>query len=494
MSLLKLFYKYSMNIDYTSELKKNSLKESFRYYTQFIKNASKRDYLFIFTQFVKKDYYNPFAKNYTTKDFEYWMNNSGIQNINFKNLTARVDNNIIKFFSFEQNKAIYIFKQEDKQKVQEINKDKDIVSEGFLKGTDKIPNLLWQEYDKEVVNKKSYAGYEFLYNALVKLIGPDKEFEARFLQLLKRNKSKLDRITSSISINPPKLLGSGADGVAFQVSEDKILKIFTSDYAYKKALETFQGLHINRDDAKYNPMIYDIGKLGKMYGIEIYFYLMEKLEVNLSADDKDNVREFAKSVEKLLFEYRKTNDIKNIDDDQVNEAYKYIYNNFYGDKIVKLNQTIKNLKLDNKTLETFTKDIIFKILAGKRDLHGGNVGVRNIEGKRQLVFFDPAFDRNINKIAIQFLREMKKIQNSNAGTIVKDLANQFLSLHINIIKTMIQDNEILEDIKTSGISFMGHKLSDVYNIMYTNSIQFVKLRTLSQITDGIKLKGDVRSS
>jgi hypothetical protein len=59
---------------------------------------------------------------------------------------------------------------------------------------------------------------------------------------------------------------------------------------------------------------------------------------------------------------------------------------------------------------------------------------------------------------------------------------------------MIQDNEILEDIKTSGISFMGHKLSDVYNIMYTNSIQFVKLRTLSQITDGIKLKGDVRSS
>ena len=82
----------------------------------------------------------------------------------------------------------------------------------------------------------------------------------------------------------PKLLGGGADGVAFKIGESYVLKLFTSRFAFLTSVEQLQSLHKADEFAGVEVMLYDAGVLGYCDpGTEedvqpIYYYVMELLK------------------------------------------------------------------------------------------------------------------------------------------------------------------------------------------------------------------------
>jgi hypothetical protein len=151
---------------------------------------------------------------------------------------------------------------------EDLSDDIDVVDSQPLLGHNSIPTLYLQSFrniNETGVEKvpPSFSSYAFLAQALGTLFQLKfPQFEEEYFEFLKTHKTKIDSILK-IGSKIPVMLGKGDDGIAFDMGNSFVLKIFKSKYVYEKALESIQRMYDKSKVSKTDVMIYDAGILGK---------------------------------------------------------------------------------------------------------------------------------------------------------------------------------------------------------------------------------------
>lgn len=227
---------------------------------------------------------------------------------------------------------------------------------------------------------------------------------------LNENKNKLNDILKFCS-QPPKKLGSGADGTVFDVGNNKVLKIFTDDTAYVKALNAINALHKNAPGASTEIMMYDLGIIGYIQSSPIYYYIIEKVITVSSLEDNDfvKVQKIISAIASNIYFDRKSWDSfkkegLNISSSEILEKIEdisFAVKSVYKNEINELTKTFNLASNENKPewanmLKTkniddwvtlLVKEVVAKFLSGRGDMHLNNVGITN---SGYLRYFDAA--------------------------------------------------------------------------------------------------------
>jgi len=201
----------------------------------------------------------------------------------------------------------------------------------------------------------------------------------------------------------PKFLGKGADGFAFDIGDNKVLKIFTSDLQYQKSNESLNMLFSKHDLARTELMIYDVGSIGDAFDKHYYYQIMPKLNTKFYKD-----KNISNAFETLLDRI-----ISHCENDVYLEKLQLLYDNSNYDELNKLVKTLTqpmikymymnakhiiskienyaesiNQHLSSNWLEHLVEEIWLKLASRRTDLHSGNIG---ITPNGYFRFFDPVF-------------------------------------------------------------------------------------------------------
>lgn len=352
-------------------------------------------------------------KNLPKEEIEQWLkiNENVLNEYNIKKLTNfyrnRHDDSLEKLVSNLNNGEEYLILIRESYSTKEDIKYT-VKSNSFLKGYKHIPNLYIFKMKSSGLTKEpieaSLAHDSFMVEAINEIIKYKKNRgDEQAIEFVKQYKDIINKIRSSFSYTP-KLLGRGADGIAFDIGKDKVLKIFQDSYSFNKAKESIERLHKNPDLAKTEAMIYDAGVIGEILGFTIYYYIMEKVK-ELPEESLPNLMRIINVIgkyikyEKDIFDEIKTyidnpkfrNDIKIKLDVESNKLAEYLSNTYPKD-IAKIEN---KSDLNSNWLKNLCEEIIFKYLTGRGDLHMGNIGVTNYGNFK---YFDPSHEAWENKI------------------------------------------------------------------------------------------------
>ncbi len=294
-----------------------------------------------------------------------------------------------------------------------------INSQIILKGYKQIPNLFItagiQFYTEPAhIIPLNVAHNMFIIDIISKVLGVDyyknnKEIITFFNEFIKNNKKPIDSIRSFLTTTNPKILGSGADGVALDIGNKKILKIFRDSVAFNKAKEAVHRLHKMPLLSKTEAMIYDIGEFSLENLPEsifishspIYYYIMEKVKPisayhHAMEDALQNILstisefiDFTKHIWKPLKE--KINNP--IESEKIKNEVEYWSNKLIQSGVIS-QFSIREVEssslgeLSEDWLQHFVEEVMIKYISGRGDLHMGNIGITSY-GK--LKYFDPAY-------------------------------------------------------------------------------------------------------
>lgn len=291
----------------------------------------------------------------------------------------------------------------------------DVKQSSLLQGHKKIPNLYFylvrslRNYNLYDTLDKSYFKYFFLiqaspFNTLN--LSNDTASQKALNNFFKENKSTLDKMLSLSTVSVPKYLGAGADGTAFDIGNNFVLKIFLSNTAYQQAKSAMERLHSNPDLAKTEAMIYDVGVLD-FENIKIYYYIIEKMKTALDLP-ADEVNSIAKIIHKVVLFIHSNKDKwkdlrKSVTDKSQLDFLKKEISNSVNNVVDSINSSLSkdienlNSKLELKPtwLPSLVEEIIIKYLTGRTDLHMGNLGITNYG---ELRYFDPSFSQYADEI------------------------------------------------------------------------------------------------
>ena len=293
-----------------------------------------------------------------------------------------------------------------------------------IRGYKNIPDMaLFKEEDSDILlqhfnDNKDNAHYSFITSALFEMIGPGSLKNVN--EFISKNKNKINEIRRSFE-NEPVRLGKGQDGVAFSISHDKVLKIFTNKTAYEDAQLTQDRLHFNSGIAHTEAMIYDVGEFDQVKGLpQIYYYIIEKMvpldkyfnnnknpkpNVPNNPNDKNrtitNTKIMWDDLDKLI------RNIANLLDNDFSNEIEMLQNSGAKRKLSKsltlkiypkVNKSLVNnvqkvidtnkLNVKSGWLEKLIEEMVHKYATGRFDLHSGNIGLTNY---REFRFFDPSF-------------------------------------------------------------------------------------------------------
>jgi hypothetical protein len=312
---------------------------------------------------------------------------------------SRAERWILDKFDRHRTKPIYIYISKSANPPPNI----DIIEEHILQSDGSIPTLwLFVAVPKPELSQLNVdlSHNEYLVTAIrsIFLVTLDKTTLDKISKFFIDNKSTINKIKYSFS-HAPKYLGSGADGAAFSVGPNLILKIFRDLSAYNSALEAVERLHKNPDLAKTEAMIYDIGVLGEWNAKPLYYYLIELMKpviaLELSVvtmlqnifyqfgDYYYNNRATIRALQLKLKNPAQHADLKKevaaIAKSLAEQAaasidIKHIENNVTG--------------LRSSWLQSLAEEFIMKQITNRTDLHLGNLGITNYGEFR---FFDPAY-------------------------------------------------------------------------------------------------------
>lgn len=242
-----------------------------------------------------------------------------------------------------------------------------------------------------------------------------------FTKFCTNNKDSLDKIMKQCS-KEPVVLGGGRGGMAFDIGEQKVLKLFKDKFTYDKSLEAYNRIFDNPALAKTEAYIYDVGSLGSIEGSDLYYVIMEKMKPLISDDrNKTETKEvdmnrydmhyMVTELVTLVWNYIKSdkhiNDIKyknkhypdEVIDATINKIAGIILSQPMPEKLEKLISELTNLeRLKPNWLKLFIKEIIYKYITGRGDLHAGNCGITPYG---ELRFFDPSHEVFEEKFNIQ---------------------------------------------------------------------------------------------
>ncbi|MCZ2224600.1 MAG: hypothetical protein LC122_13325 [Chitinophagales bacterium] len=285
--------------------------------------------------------------------------------------------------------------------------------ESILQGTANIPKLYMyvvfvDEHNTSENVPKEDIHYAYIYNFLNSRyyhIPIDRRY--KFIKdFINQAKPNLDKVAKYFDTQPKKI-GGGVDGIAFSIGNQRVLKIFMSDYIYKQYLKVLDRLHNKEDYAENEIMIYDVGEIGKFFNDKIYYCIMEKLHT--FDDDSDEIAEaignivnFIKIeiIELLTNSINKIDKdkVKNLDKSQITSFMNETYNKIINDHI--LNNSINDIENEYSNLNALwvkklILEILSKVMTGRGDLHLGNLGITN---QGVFKFFDPAHENWESKI------------------------------------------------------------------------------------------------
>jgi hypothetical protein len=289
--------------------------------------------------------------------------------------------------------------------------------------TDEVPKL----YFFYIVREKGYnvddypkelAHDFFIAEALTELFSLDQHNDLpEISKFIKENSAKINKLRSMMSTTP-KLLGGGADGVAYAFGKDLVLKIFQDSHAYGAAVKAMERLHKTPELAKTEAMIYDVGILGTFShegaSTTLYYYIMERMtpvygtpESNGKIAGKKAIESIGKYVsmhipeelralKPFIEDKSKLAEIKAELTSATNNLVLEIENEYrlYKD----MQQVEKSYGVKEGWLDSFVEEILVKYLTSRTDLHMGNLGVTN---QGDLRYFDPAFKEWTSEINIR---------------------------------------------------------------------------------------------
>ena len=289
--------------------------------------------------------------------------------------------------------------------------------ERMLLNTTKIPRLYLYKFKRDYMSVKDISQrlsfrYRYILGYLAGRGGVlSDNLLARALKDIEQNKANILNLEKMFE-TVPKDLGWGASGVAYDVGNNKVLKLFSDKFIHDKALQAIDYLHKRPEIADTEAMIYDTGYLGKFAGVNIYYYLMEKMvPVRDLVDKKDDsndlnpvlieiisfIKQYILYTYSIVFMELKAK-FKNIDRNggdlkelktEIDKMILILMKQLLkegdiSDEVVKMQ---KLYNLSPNWLNSFIKEIIVKYLTSRTDLHTGNLGLNKANKIR---YFDPS--------------------------------------------------------------------------------------------------------
>jgi len=228
------------------------------------------------------------------------------------------------------------------------------------------------------------------------------DFTDNMNAFISKNKDKIDEIRKYF-IGTPKFLGKGADGVAFSISRNFVLKIFRDDAAYNHARQAVERIYRNPEIAKTEAMIYDVGILGDFKGYPVYYYIIEKMIPVSNMDIEASFGRISDNIEmQLISSKNRWRSLRDLVKDpsahsqlksEIISYAKDIVKNIVGynsPDIVKVQKSLGD-KLKSNWLQSLAEEFIVKYLTNRKDLHTGNIGLTDYGDFR---FFDPSYGDN----------------------------------------------------------------------------------------------------
>ena len=191
------------------------------------------------------------------------------------------------------------------------------------------------------------------------------------------NKEKIDRILQSAT--EFKFLGAGANGSAFSLGNNQVLKI---EKSARRPEEIAAHFAKQSKTGKYLPNIYDYGTLVTDYGSTLSYAILERMEIPSDEDLEVLSKVLIEIVNKMwIYKDSKVLDIEKM----VKEKRKQ-----------EVDSLTNKLVLKKNWLKTLIADMFKLRKMGITDFHSGNIGIRRMGSGAQgftkpegyLVFFD----------------------------------------------------------------------------------------------------------
>lgn len=348
-------------------------------------------------------------KQITVENVDKWLDNNPILNDTEYSYFDAYDERLIlnrdntEFLSSSQDEPDYF-------KIEEVS---------FLPGSGEIPNLYKIKGKKNQFSDNiakmvpsDLGHYGFIigvingilnqrnFNIDYTLLGMDAEYVKIAVDFIKNNKSKIDSLFKMFEYYP-KRLGSGLDGVAFDVGKNKVLKLYTTQSTHQNNLKYYNKLYDSPEESKTEMMVYDIGSLGTFNkNMELYYIITEKMKPVNELDY--NVMHYFTTVNNLLAEklrneldswtvylpilksgtkeevLRAVKEIKDYSEYMANDIDLTLRNDQYYERAVEMMDEFEVLnEMPDTWLPVYVEEVIMKALTRRGDLHSGNVGLNN---------------------------------------------------------------------------------------------------------------------
>jgi hypothetical protein len=296
-----------------------------------------------------------------------------------------------------------------------IVQDPDVITPHFnikaislLKHHKQIPDfyvIRGQRTQSPSLIHKDIGHYMWVANTLARStsFSNDPDTHSLIKQFIIEHKDKLDKIRSSFS-KEPKELGFGMDGVAYDIGNGMVLKLFFSENAYNHAIAAINRLHTNQLMGKTEAMIYDAGKLGNFLDKTLYYYMIEKVSVinEKTGMHVEEIVEFVITYVKSNLPYWKellnradaigSSEFSNIIYKRVNECMDLFNMNRFNKIAIDIINKDKTIDLQEDWFPNLIEEVIMKLITNRGDLHRGNIGVTQAGYFR---IFDPVKDNDV---------------------------------------------------------------------------------------------------
>lgn len=280
----------------------------------------------------------------------------------------------------------------------------DLTLDAILLPSPPIPILYFYKYKENVIKStpqiKDYLIRFFrekssLFKNTNELINSLNEF-------CKTNKSKLDSIEKMFK-KSPEFLGAGDSGIAFDIGDNKVLKLFDHQFVYNKALEAYNRLFDNPELSKTEALIYDVGTIGNIItnntSTPVYYYIMEKMKpIRDVIPNTYPLVSLLRFIDSQIPSYPPLKEIQSgklkLSDNNLNELISTISQNIKNsipDNTFERLQDVKDVtpSLKSDWLNLLIKEVLFKYITNRLDLHMGNLGLTPYG---ELRYFDPAHE------------------------------------------------------------------------------------------------------
>jgi len=313
----------------------------------------------------------------------------------------------IYWLNFSTEQVLKGAKDKQKYVMQPISlaSDSNLFSIASFQGTANIPTMTL--YEVKEVPEEDISQFTFLLPVIDRMFyPPSQDAKESLLKLfVGTNKNILNKISTQFEM-PPTILGEGADGIAYAIGKNRVLKIFKSKSSFRAAKEAVERIWNNPSSAGREAMIYDVGSFNIIEGKELYYYIMEKMTPARNVIDRETLGPFLEKIEDLVERRFKDHTLRyklqkslNIPEETektriiVKSMAKEIKKEFLVKNLQllhKINNELKRSRIDlqDTWLNKLIEEMIWKYITDRRDLHGGNLGITPYG---QFRYFDPIY-------------------------------------------------------------------------------------------------------